>query len=47
VKTDIIFCAWVLLVAAELTGAAMVVIGMFEELPGIIRSTFGGSDRSR
>jgi len=47
VKSDIILFAWALLVVAGLTGAAMVVIGMFEELPYIIRSTLGGWSSSK
>jgi hypothetical protein len=33
--------AWALLILAGLVGILMVVVGMFEELPGIISATWG------
>jgi len=47
VRRDILDFAWALVIAAGLTGAAMVTIGMFEELPAIIRSTLNSWRRPR
>jgi hypothetical protein len=38
---------WTLIGTATLTGTLMIVVGMYEELPGIIRGTWSRSFKNR